>query len=219
MNDVTVLLPVYEEEAALPSVIDEIRDVLPDCEIVAAYTPGRDASQDVLRWKKVEWITTSIRGKGNAVRRVIPFIRSKYVVVMDADCTYPARHILDLLAGLEDVAMGYRADIDSGAMSRTHVFGNYCLSLLASILYGRRVHDVCTGMWAFRKEVLDEFLLNSPGFTLEADLFVNCIRHGCKVKQVPIQYRCRLDQTKPKLKMYDGFKIGLFLLRMRLSKP
>ena len=218
MNNVTVLLPVYEEEAALPAVIDEIRGVLPECAIVAAYTPGRDASQDVLRWKKVEWVTTIEKGKGNAVRRTLPFIKTEYIVVMDADCTYPAIHILDLLAGLDDVAMGYRHQKDKGAMSQTHSFGNYCLSRLASVLYGKKVHDVCTGMWAFRREVLAKFMLNSTGFTLEADLFVNCMRRGYKIKQVPIQYRCRVDQTKPKVRISDGLKIGLFLIRMRCSR-
>ena len=137
-------------------------------------------------------------------------------MMMDADYTYPAKHILDLLANLEDVSMGYRHKREAGAMTRMNAFGNRMLSLLASVLYRRKVHDVCTGMWAFRGDVLNKFTLTSTGFTLEADLFVNAVRSGCRISEVPIEYRRRLDGCKPKLRVLDGFKIGLFLLKKRL---
>ena len=177
MKDVTVLLPVFEEESALAQVIDEIRQEIPDCHILAAYNPGMDRSLDILSWKKVEWVQENKRGKGNNVRNALRFLKNRRVVVMmDSDFTYPAKHIVDLLANLEDVAMGYRHKREDGAMTRMNAFGNRMLSLLASVLYRRKVHDVCTGMWAFRGDVLDTFTLTSTGFTLEADLFVNAVR-------------------------------------------
>ncbi len=138
--------------------------------------------------------------------------------MMDADFTYPAKHIKDLLANLEDVAMGYRDKRENGAMTKTNVFGNKMLSLIASVLYGRRVRDICTGMWAFDGGVLDGFHLTSERFTLEADFFVNAIRNKCIISQVPIEYRSRLDVSKPKLRILDGFKIGLFLIKSRLLR-
>jgi len=91
------------------------------------------------------------------------------------------------------------------------------LSLLATILFRRRVRDVCTGMWAFQRGVLDKFELESGGFTLEADLFVNCVRNRCRIKQVPIDYRARLDGSLPKLRIVDGVNIGAFLIKKRLN--
>ena len=219
MKDVTVLLPVFEEEEALARVIDEIREEMPDCHILAAYNPGMDRSLDILSWKKVEWVQELKLGKGNNVRNALRFLRDRRVVVMmDADFTYPAKHIQDLLANLEDVAMGYRDQKEKGSMTRANAFGNKALSLLASILYQRKVRDVCTGMWAFKGGVLDKFALTSEGFTLEADFFVNAVRNKCIINQVPIEYRSRLDGSKPKLRILDGFKIGLFLIRQRLLR-
>ena len=102
-------------------------------------------------------------------------------------------------------------------MSVANFFGNRALSLMATILYQRRVYDVCTGMWAFRRGVLDKFELESGGFTLEADLYVNSVRNRCKIKQVRIDYLARLDGSWPKLRIVDGFNIGMFLLKKRLN--
>lgn len=217
MKDVTILLPAFQEEEAIGKVIDDIRSVLPECRILVAYHPSTDGTEDILAQKGVDWITENKRGKGYAVRTAIRSIRSPFVIMMDADFTYPAKHIPELLENLEDVTLGYRHKREPGAMSSANFFGNRVLSLLASILFRRRVYDVCSGMWAFKKEVLDEFELESGGFTLEVDLFVNCVRNKCKINQIPIEYRGRLDGSLPKLRIMDGIHIGLFLIKKRLN--
>ena len=217
MNDVTVVLPTYQEEAAVGLVIDDIRRILPDCKILVAYTPGLNGTGDVLRQKKVEWVTEHRKGKGYNVRNAFKYINSPIIVMLDADYTYPASYIPALLDGLEDVAVGYREHRDHGAMSVANFFGNKFLSLLASVLFRRRIHDVCTGMWAFRKEALDKFELESGGFMLEADLFVNCVRNKCKIRQIPICYRKRLDNSEAKLRIMDGVRIAWFLVKKRLN--
>ena len=218
MKDVTVILPTYREEEAVGKVIDDIRAVLPDCRILVAYQPSPDRTLETLMVKKVEWVTDLRRGKGNNVRNALRFISSPYIVMLDSDYTYPAKYIPELLENLEDVALGYRHKRDPKAMSSINFFGNKVLSLVASVLYRRRVYDVCTGMWAFRKEVLDKFTLESAGFTLEADLFVNCMRHKCKINQIPIEYRRRVDGALPKLRVIDGANILFFLVKKRLNR-
>jgi len=220
MNDITVLLPTFEEEEAIGKVIDDVRTYLPEARILVAYTPGMDATMDVLRAKGVEWVAEPRKGKGNNVRNAIRFINSKYIVMIDSDFTYPALHLPTLIYLLDqgaDVALGYRNKQDEGAMTRVNWFGNKCLSLVASILYRQRVKDVCIGMWAFRKEALDKFILESAGFTLEADMFVNSVRNNCRIKQMPIYYRARLDGSLPKLRVMDGVRIMYFLVKKRLN--
>lgn len=217
MKDVTILLPAYQEEEAIGKVIDEVREVLPSCRILVAYQPGLDGTENILAQKGVEWITEHKIGKGYAVRSAIRSINTPFVIMMDADFTYPAKHIPELLENLKDVAVGYRHIRERGAMSSVNFFGNKALSLLASILFKKRIYDVCSGMWAFRKEVLDGFELESGGFTLEVDLFINCIRNKCRINQIPIEYRGRLDGSLPKLRIRDGVNIGVFLIKKRLN--
>lgn len=160
-------------------------------------------------------------GKAEAMQYAFSKIKAKYIVMMDADNTYPARHISELLSKIYDgydIVMGYRSDYQHGAMSPAHRFGNAVLSLWASALYGVRVHDVCTGMWAFRAEVLKKFNFTSTRFTLEADLFANAVLGGYKLAQLPISYRARLDGGSAKLKWMDGLNIALFLLKKRIGK-
>jgi len=217
MKDVTVLLPTYQEEEAVGLVIDDIRRVVPECKILVAYTPGTDGTVTVLRQRKVEWLTECRRGKGYSVRNAMRFINTPYIVMLDADYTYPASYIPALLDDLKDVAIGYRQHREHGAMTIANFIGNKGLSLMASVLFRRRIHDVCTGMWAFRKEALDKFELEAGGFMLEADLFVNCVRNKCEIRQIPIRYRKRPGNSEAKLRIADGFKIGWFLIKKRLN--
>ena len=217
MKDITIVLPTFEEVESVGKVIDDIRNFMPDCRILVAYNPSDDGTADILREKKVEWVTEVKKGKGYNVRNAFRFINSEYIVMIDADYTYPVSYIPALLDGIEDVALGYRECRDHNAMTFVNFFGNRMLSLMASVLFRRKVRDVCTGMWAFRKGALDKFELESGGFMLEADLFVNSVRNKCKIKQIPIVYRARLDNSMAKLRITDGFKIGLFLIKKRMN--
>ena len=85
------------------------------------------------------------------------------------------------------------------------------------MLYKKRIKDVCCGLWGFRKETLDKFYPRSEGFTLEAELFIEVIKHKCRMIQIPINYRSRQDGSKTKLKVWDGFKIGWFLIKRRFK--
>jgi len=141
--------------------------------------------------------------------------------MMDGDFTYPAKHIPEMIRCLDngaDVVIGYRFKRAKGSMSRMNTIGNCGLSILASALYGVHVKDVCSGMWGFRRNVLSRYNITSDGFTLEADLFANTIRNGCKLAQIPIGYRARLDGSVAKLGIKDGFKIARFLIRKRFCR-
>ena len=116
-----------------------------------------------------------------------------------------------------DVVMGYRRCKQTGSMTFINSIGNHVLSFLAGVLYDYWVKDVCTGMWGFRREVLEKYNLTSNGFTLEADLFVNAMKNKNAVRQLPISYRARPDGSHAKLKVRDGFAIGWFLIKSKFK--
>ena len=221
MGEVTILLPAYNEEETIGRVIDEVREVMPYCQILVAYTPSSDETENIVVWKKVPMITVPSRGKGTAVDRGLKFIKTDYIIMLNSDFTYPAQYLAAIYQVLTklgaDVVLGYRAIKEKDSMSPLNSLGNWALSLLASVLYRKRVYDVCTGMWGFRTEALRKFQLTSQGFTLEADFFINSIRNKLKVEQIPIAYRKRLGTSRPKLKLQDGLKIGWFLVKRRFT--
>jgi dolichol-phosphate mannosyltransferase len=218
-----VLLPTLNEEATIGQTIDDVRRYAPDSEILVIDSCSGDRTVDVAINMGATVISVDLRGKGRAVREALGKLATKsdYYIMMDSDYTYPARHIPQIIEELSngvDVVMGYRKKRDRGAMTAVNTFGNKALSFLASVLYNYWVRDVCTGMWGFRKEALEDFNLTSNGFTLEADLFTNAVKVGCEIRQIPIGYRARPDGSVAKLKVSDGFKIGWFLIKRRFGR-
>jgi len=163
------------------------------------------------------------KGKTAALVDAVPYVDTPYCAMLDADTTYPARYLRTALRTLQmgsDVVIGYRKWREDGSMSRMNVLGNAGLSMLASVLYGYRVKDVCTGLWGFRTDVLRTFVLGSNGFQLEADLFANAVLGKWKVAQIPIEYRAKPDYKKGKggVGVEVGLKIGWYLVKRRFVK-
>ena len=210
----TVIVPSLNEARSIGLTIMEVKQVVPDASVIVIDSHSTDGTPRIAIDNGANVMDVPKMGKGRAVRDAIPYLNGDYVVMMDADYTYPAIHIKDVVKSLEsgaDVVLGYRKDKADGSMTFTNKFGNLALSMLASILYGVYVRDVCTGLWGFRTEALKRLNLTSDRFTLEADLYISAVKCHCKIGQVPIYYRARMD--KPKLKVRDGFDIGAFLIK------
>lgn len=217
IRDVTILIPALNEEKAIGKVIGEFTEQ--GWTVLVGDNNSTNGTYDITVSKGIVPISVLRRGKGHTIRELINHIGTPQTVMIDGDYTYLVEDVQCVLGALKDcdVVIGYRKYRERGSMSFLHIIGNYLLSLLASVLYGYRVNDVNTGLKAFKTARLKEFGLVSGGFTLEADIFINAIRHKCKLKQIPISYRARLDGCKPKLRILDGLKIGWFLLKERFK--
>lgn len=220
----SVLLPAYNEEAIIAQTINDVRRYGDGCDILVIDSYSRDRTADVAVNMGTTVISIVGRGKARAVRGALERLLldgTPYYIMMDSDYTYPGKYIPRIINELDkgaDVVMAYRNRRAPKSMSLVNLVGNKALSLLASMLYGFNVKDVCTGMWGFRIDALRKFALTSIGFTLEADLFANSMLNGCCVTQIPISYRARADGSLSKLKVSDGFKIGWFLIKKRFGR-
>jgi len=128
--------------------------------------------------------------------------------------------LLEALGKDRPVVLGSRilGTIDPGAMSNANYLGNKLLSLFASIVFRTHVSDLCSGMWAFESERLKSLDLRANGFDLEADIFAECALRGIPILEIPIRYDRRIGE--PKLRLKEGFRIALALLKKRLrSSP
>lgn len=216
-NNISVIIPALNEEKAIGKVIEAIKMLPIECEVVVVDNGSMDKTVEIAESLGVRVLHESKKGKGMAIRTGIEHTDTLYGVMIDADGTYPI-DVIPTFCGMlleYDVVKGHRCWCENKAMTKMHKFGNRVLSLLASVLYGRRVRDVCSGLWAFRLDKIREFNLTSAGFTLEADLFVNSVRTGCRLKELPIKYGKRIQGDKAKLVLGDGFRIGWFLIKKR----
>jgi dolichol-phosphate mannosyltransferase len=223
---ITILLPAKNEEdgieatfAALP--VRRLLHLGYPVEILVADGRSHDRTREVAVAHGARVIQQLGSGKGRGVRAALGVAKGEYIVMLDADATYPARAIPAFVAMLEegyDVVMGSRflGRIDEGAMKRVNRVGNHGLSGLASLLYGRRCTDVCTGMWAFRASAVRELALTSTHFEVEAELFAKSAMGKLRLVEVPITYGMREGVTKLG-SVGDGLKIGAALLRYRFA--
>ena len=225
---VCIILPALNEEPTIAEVIDEIpRRALEEegyrVDIVVVDNNSSDRTGQIAQGKGVRVIREQRKGKGRAVRKALSMLKADYVFMLDADYTYPATYIGDMLKLLESgspAVIGSRLNgqLEKGAMSWLNLIGNYLLTLMASILYRTRTTDLCTGYWGLRGEVIPNLKLSANGFQLEAELFIQLARKGYSIAQLPIYYRRRV--SPPKLNsLRDGIKIGWTLLTHRLRRP
>ncbi|MES2153961.1 MAG: glycosyltransferase family 2 protein [bacterium] len=224
-SHVTLVVPARNEEAAI---LDTLRS-LPlatlramgfSCDVVVLDGHSHDRTAAIAAAWGATVVPDRERGKGAALRQARGQLQGDLIVMLDADGTYAAdavpRIVARLAWGSADVVMGRRVP-QPGSMSATHRAGNRLLSLAATVLYGRRVHDVCTGLWGLRAPVLRQLPLRSTGFGLEAELFGLCVRTGCTIAEVRVDYLPRRGVAKLTLGR-DGMRIARRLVRTRLAR-
>ena len=142
------------------------------------------------------------------------------LIMMDGDATYSPEDVLKFIEILQEneVVWGsrMRGNIAKNAMSRTNWFGNWILSLTASIVFMKRTTDLCTGYWGFRLSSLRKLHLTAEGFNLEADLFASVAKSKMRTAEIPIDYSHREGQSN--LKWYrDGPRIMLMTISHRFK--
>ena len=224
MKEVYIIFPALNEEETIGKIIDEVpvEDIKARgyrVEIVVVDNNSTDRTKEIAEEKGAKVITESIRGKGRAIRTAFESVSGDFIFMLDADFTYPATYIpqmLELLEGGYDVVLGSRlkGQMEDGAMRRLNLVGNHLLAFLANLLYGTRISDLCTGCWGFRGEVIKRLELDAIGFELEANMLIEIARKGYRIGELPIHYRRR--QTPAKLRsLRAGFRIGRTLIRKR----
>lgn len=219
---VTIVLPAKNEEDAIVATIRALPVATLEAmgfgtEIVVLDGNSQDATAELARREGARVIPDREPGKAAALRNARNEFRGDYIVMLDADGTYAPdaipRLLTPLVRGEADVMMGHRL-IQDGSMKGTHLVGNVMLSMLATTLFRRYCPDVCTGLWAFRRDVLRSLPIRSEGFGLEVEMYALSQRLGYRVSFVRVDYLPR--DGSPKLNFgTDGLQIVRTLVQRR----
>jgi glycosyltransferase involved in cell wall biosynthesis len=194
-DSVTIVLPTKNEEQAVGSVIDEVRS----CgysKIVVVDGHSTDRTVQIARSKGVEFVLQHGRGKRDAVLTALRVARTKYSLLMDADMTYDAHDIDNLLSHMRgyDQVVGIRVP-QPEAMSSLHVFGNRFLTRVYNLLFGTRLSDVLSGMYLLDTEFARTLQFELGELTVEQEILAQTTAIG-RVGELPINYRRRLGKAK-----------------------
>ncbi len=218
---ITVVIPCLNEEQGIEQVLKRMPEFVD--EIVVVDNGSTDRTSEVARRYGAQVIREEVRGYGRSYRRGFASARGDIVVTLDGDHSYPVdaiSYLLEAFLHLEvDFLNASRFPVrDPRAMSFKHKVGNLILSFAMSLLYFRWVRDSQSGMWVFRRSILEEMNLESDGMAFSEEIKIEALKNRkIRFQEISIQYSSRLGEVKLN-PWRDGFYNLYFLLKKRFTR-
>lgn len=209
---IAVLLPCYNEEAAIATTIAGFRAALPKADIYVFDNNSKDATVAVAEAAGAIVRTERMQGKGAVVRRMFADVDADVYVMADGDATYDASAaplmVRRLLEDRLDMVVGARASEIDAAYRRGHRFGNVMLTGLLARMFGRSFSDILSGYRVFSRRFVKSFPVLSHGFEIETEISVHALELKMPVAELRTAYGARPEGSTSKLSTYrDGWRI------------
>jgi glycosyltransferase involved in cell wall biosynthesis len=209
---IAVLVPCYNEEAAIAKVVSDFRQALPAAVIFVYDNNSRDAT--ALRAREAGAVVRreERQGKGNVVRRMFADVEADIYVLVDGDDTYDAEAapnmIRQAIESGSDLLTARRIHTESAAYRTGHVLGNRMLTGLTALLFNVRLSDMLSGYRVFSRRFVKSFPFTAEGFGIETELTVHAVRLMMPMAEVETRYKERPVGSVSKLNTWrDGWRI------------
>ena len=222
---IAVLLPCYNEDAAIGATVAGFRAVLPDAEIYVYDNNSTDRTRDVAAAAGAIVRTERMQGKGNVVRRMFADVDADIYIMADGDATYEAAAAPAMIAQLVseqlDMVVGARRSEVEAAYRRGHRFGNALLTNMLAWAFGRSFSDILSGYRVFSRRFVKSFPVLSAGFEIETEISVHALEMRMPVAEVVTAYAARPEGSISKLSTYsDGWRIlKTIAMLFRFERP
>ena len=225
LHRIAVLIPCFNEEVAIGTVVRDFRAALPAADI---YVFDNNSSDQTLAMAKAAGAIVRhvpLQGKGNVVRRMFSDIDADAYVLVDGDDTYHAasapKMVAELFTRHLDMVVARRVTDEAEAYRTGHRFGNWMLTEFLARLLGRNFSDILSGYRVFSRRFAKSFPALSTGFETETELTVHALELRMPVSEIDTPYKSRPEGSTSKLRTYrDGFRILLTILKLfRLERP
>ena len=219
--EVSVVIPCLNEEAAVAAVVADAwsgieRSGRPG-EVIVVDNGSTDRSVELAEDAGARVVRESRRGYGSAYLRGLDEARGKYIVMADADGTYPLHDLpafVDLLESGNDLVVGsrFKGSIHKGAMPWAHRWiGNPVLTFILNVFFGVRVSDAHCGMRAIRRSAVPRLELQATGMELASKMILKASKRKLRVGEIPIEYQQRIGESKLNT-WRDGWRHLRFML-------
>ncbi len=232
--NIAVILPAFNEELTIKETITQFNKYLPEAEIFVVNNNSSDKTEQIAKQTiknlqcKGKVINEDCQGKGNALRRAFLSIDADIYVISDADMTYPASQVQNLIRPvLNDEADMVVGDRHSGGhyakenKRALHGFGNRLVQTLINKLFKAQLSDVMSGFRAFNKLFVKNYPILVGGFEIETDMTLHALDKRLRIVEFPIEYRDRPQGSLSKLNTFsDGAKVIFTIFQvLRFYKP
>ena len=209
---IAVLVPCYNEEAAIAKVVADFRAALPEADIYVYDNNSRDRTADVARAAGAIVRGETLQGKGRVVRRMFAEVEADIYILVDGDATYDAPSARAMAARLVtdrlDMVVGARIDQEQAAYRMGHRFGNRVLTAFVADVFGKTFTDILSGYRVFSRRFVKSFPVLSGGFEIETELTVHALELELPVAEIETPYYARPEGSHSKLNTWrDGVRI------------
>jgi glycosyltransferase involved in cell wall biosynthesis len=220
---VAVLIPCFNEEAAVAKVVADFRVALPGAIVYVYDNNSTDRTAAVAGAAGAAVRREPNQGKGNVVRRMFTDVDADIYVLVDGDATYDAPSARAMIARLVaerlDMVVGARRDEEQAAYRRGHRTGNKLLTGFVAMVFGRNFNDMLSGYRVFSRRFIKSFPALSGGFEIETELTVHALELGLPVAEVEAPYYARPLGSASKLRTWqDGLRILWTIVRLYRSE-
>ena len=222
---VAVLVPCFNEEAAIAKVVGDFRAALPQAKVYVYDNNSVDNTAEAAGAAGALVRRETHQGKGNVVRRMFSDVEADVYVLVDGDATYDAASAPKLIACLIerrlDMVVAARVQQEMAAYRPGHLAGNRLLTGFVGAVFGREFTDILSGYRVFSRRFVKSFPVLSRGFEIETELTVHALELELPVAELPTPYFARPEGSASKLSTWrDGSRIlGTILKLYRSEKP
>ena len=224
----SVVVPAYNEETTLASVVKKLLELPHLLEVVIVDDCSRDHTAEIAEGLAASDLRVSVTrhqknsGKTEALKTGFGLTRGDIVIVQDADLEYDPKEIpgviKPILEGHADVVYGSRFLVRKATrvLYFYHYLANKVLTFTSNMLTNLNMTDVETGYKAFRGEIIRNMIIKSSGFGFEIEVTAKIAKLGCAVYEVPISYYGRTYEEGKKIGIGDGLQAFWLVFRFNL---
>lgn len=222
---VAAIVPCYNEETAVATVVADLRAALPTADIYVYDNNSSDRTSEVARAAGAIVRRESRKGKGNVVRRAFADIEADVYLMIDGDDTYDAaaapQLVRTLLENQLDHVVGARVQQSDTAYRPGHAVGNKFLTGVVRSLYGNSFTDMLSGYRVFSRRYVKSFPALSQEFEIETELTIHSLHVRVPAEEVGVGFKDRAEGSESKLRTYrDGWRILRWIGRVtRHERP
>jgi glycosyltransferase involved in cell wall biosynthesis len=222
---VALLVPCYNEEAAIAQVVGQFHAALPDAVIYVYDNNSKDGTAAAARAAGAIVGVETRQGKGHVVCRMFADVEADIYVLVDGDATYDApsapKMIEKLVGENLDMVVASRVDQEQDAYRLGHRSGNRLLTWFVAEVFGSAFSDILSGYRIFSRRFVKSFPALSSGFEIETELTIHALELGMPVGEVKTPYYARPEGSASKLNTWrDGLRILWTILKLyRVERP
>lgn len=222
MQELSIIVPVYNEERTLATVMSALGAACAEAQIIYVDDGSSDRSLSILQAgaRSQDLVLTKENGgKGSAIRTGLSQAAGIFTVIQDADLEYDPAQIIMLLEEAKkhpgSAVFGSRFLQKNPNIYKRFLLGNKVLTLIFNLLYGTRLTDSYTCYKLLPTDLFRKLDLTARGFELEAEICAKCVKNSIPIRELPVSYKPRTIEEGKKINWKDAWRGVKMMVKLR----